>query len=42
MRVMDFGHKKCRIKVFEMFCYLDGKNGVTVSFRGCGPWSWEL
>ncbi len=23
--IHSFGHKKCRIKVFVMFCYLDGR-----------------
>ncbi len=33
----DLGHKKCRIKVFVMCCYLDGKNGSLSRFADVEP-----
>ncbi len=34
---LDLRHKKCRIKVFVMFCYLDGKNGSLSRFAYMEP-----
>ncbi len=33
----DLGHKKCRMKVFVMFCYVDGKNGLLFRFADMEP-----
>ncbi len=33
----DLGHKKCKIKVFVMFCYLDRKNGSLSHFAEVKP-----
>ncbi len=33
----NLGPKKCRIKVFVMFCYLDGKNGSLSHFADVEP-----
>ncbi len=33
----DLECKKCRIKVFVMFCYRDGKNGSLSHFADVGP-----
>ncbi len=38
----DLGHKKCRIKVFVMFYYLDGKNGSLFRFADVKPYLGNL